>query len=364
MNSTLAKTFILRQDSVANLTILQDSVVVEPIAVSSAEQDSNHTSIVEDTLASSSSPLLPVQDTLVKHIQSPKHTGNQAQSEIQTQRISESNKQPESELKPVKRPEIERFSLFVKSDSQSFAVKPEVFLQTEFTQAVHPPGKLEQIIHVSKLSYLNWTLLVGLICVILLLALKSYYKKFTSRIVNTLVNFQLADKMLREKNIIVRRAFFIMNLNYVMVSGLFILLLTIYFGFRITASYPLDYLLINAVIIGILISRLVLYYVAGYLFDRLPSVIEHIHMVYLVNKNLGLVLLPISFFAIYTSLKFSELLLFIGIGIVAIATVYKLIRGFQIIYRSGVLLFYAILYLCTLEVLPLLLGAKLIMSLR
>jgi hypothetical protein len=260
--------------------------------------------------------------------------------------------------------EFEQFALFCSDDSALFNVKPGPIFRSNRSEEVTFTHKIEQVAHFYHRSYLNWTLLVGLVSVILLLTLKTYYRKFTSKVLTTLVNVQLADKMFREKNIVVRRAFFLMNLNFVLVLSLFILLLSIYWSFRITDSYVLDYLIILVVVIGILIARLIIYYLAGYLFDRLPPVNEQIHLIYLVNKNLGLILLPIAFIAIYTSARFSEIVLYSGLLIILIATLYKLIRGFQIIKRSGILLFYAILYLCTLELLPLVLGSKLLISLR
>lgn len=370
MNNSRIKSSFSLQDSISVVPNADDTLsvkidtIVYPEAIVQTDTSLEQLPPVPDTTSVPSTPPTRVQDTASSiNTDRPKPLSNEVQGEISIREIVDIQEQkPVSKLddKPV----VDNFSLFAKNDSQLIAVKPQKFLRTEYNQTVNPPGNLEKIIHKSKLSHLNWTLMVGLLCVILLLILKTYYKKLTSRILNTLVNFQLADKILREKNMIVRRAFFIMNLNYVLVVSLFILLLSTYFEFRITSNYPLDYLLISAVIIGILLVRLFVYYLTGYLFERLPSVVEHIHMVYLVNKNLGLGLLPVSFIAIYTEARFSEILLFFGIGILAIATVYKLIRGFQIIFRSGVLLFYSILYLCTLEVLPLLLGAKLIISLR
>ena len=55
--------------------------------------------------------------------------------------------------------------------------------------------------------------------------------------------------------------------------------------------------------------------------------------------------------------------LVIGVLISAIAFLLKTFRAYQIIIRRDILLFYLILYLCTLEILPLLLGYKFVTSL-
>jgi len=57
------------------------------------------------------------------------------------------------------------------------------------------------------------------------------------------------------------------------------------------------------------------------------------------------------------------ILLVTGLVLIGAGIIFKMIRGYQIIIRKDVLLFYLILYLCTLEILPLVLGYKVFMSL-
>jgi hypothetical protein len=213
-------------------------------------------------------------------------------------------------------------------------------------------------------AQLNWALIIGMVSIFLLLFLKRYYRKFISQVVSTLVNYQLAEKMLREKNIIVRRAFFILNFNFLLVLSLFLLTLTLIWDFQITQNIISDYFIILGIVAAVILARLILLYIAGFLFGNLRAVKEHAHITFLVNKNLGLIILPAVFIILYTTAKISEIVIYLCLGLLVIATFYKIFRGFQIIIRNGVLIFYAFLYLCTLELLPLVLGSKLIMSLR
>jgi hypothetical protein len=52
-----------------------------------------------------------------------------------------------------------------------------------------------------------------------------------------------------------------------------------------------------------------------------------------------------------------------GLVLLSMAFIWKAIRGYQIIKRKDIAIFYLILYLCTLEILPLLLGYKFVTSL-
>ena len=155
-----------------------------------------------------------------------------------------------------------------------------------------------------------------------------------------------------------------LNLNFLLIFSLFILLLLNLFKLEFTENQLINYLIILGGVTGILFIRLILYYLTAFIFDWNSAISQQIHSIYLVNKNIGLILLPIVFAVIYTSSNLSGILIYIGLGLIIIASVYKLLRGFQIILRNGVLLFYAILYLCTLEFLPWVIGSKLIIYLR
>jgi hypothetical protein len=259
-------------------------------------------------------------------------------------------------------PPIDRFS-FVQSGTKDINFKPEQFWVEEVGNK-SANKHLSSLPHHYQRSHFNWTLIIGLLSVILLMGLKTYYQKFVNQIVNTMVNFQLADKMLREKNIVVRRAYFMMNLNFVLMLGLFIMLLENYAQIQLTKHYFYDYLIILAAIIVILLLRLLLLYLGGFIFETRQAINEQIHSSYLINKNLGLLLLPFVFTAVYTNHIISNIILVTGLIIIAIATLYRLMRVFQIILRNGVLLYYAILYLCTLELLPLVIGSKFLILLR
>jgi hypothetical protein len=253
---------------------------------------------------------------------------------------------------------------WLKADEANFDYKPfQVFIEK---------GKVDQSsqkilsyeTHIFHRSHLNWTLVVGLISILLLLIIKSYYLKFMKQVVFTLVNFQIAEKMLREKNILARRTFFVLNSNFLLIFSLFIQLVLIAYSYSITGHYIIDYLIIIGLVLVFLFVRLLLLYIIGYLFETMPIIFEYIHNLYLVNKNVGIILLPVVFSAIYTPLNISKIILTAGFVIICVASIFKIIRGFQIIMRNEVLLFYSILYLCTLELLPIVLGFKLFFSLR
>ncbi len=259
--------------------------------------------------------------------------------------------------------EFERYHLFHGSE-KTFDYKPLNIYYTEKDTSKVSGNTLEFKERKAQKSMFNWALSIGFISIFLLIILKTYYQKSLTQVVNTLVNFQLSEKILREKNIIVRRAFFILNINYIFLFSLFVLLILQLYDFHVTENYFVSYLLITGFVMLFLLARLILLYVTGIVFNSLPVISEYIHNIYLINKNIGIILLPVIFISLYTPGYISKIILLTTLGIVSVATIFKYIRGLQIIIKNDILKFYSFLYLCTLEVLPLVVSFKIIISLR
>ncbi len=264
-------------------------------------------------------------------------------------------------LKDVKK--FNRYHLF-KEQEKTFAYKPLGVFSSEKDSVLSYTGHIHFEQRQFQQSKFSWALIIGFISIFLLLILKTYYQKFLTQVIYTLVNFQLSEKMLREKNIIVRRTFFILNLNYLIVFSLFVVLLLKLFDFHIHDNYFVSYLYVTLAIILILFARLILLYFTGIIFNSLPVVSEYVHNIYLINKNLGIILLPLVFATLYTSIHISKILVITCLIIVCIGTFFKYIRGLQIIIKNDVLKFYSFLYLCTVELLPIVISSKIIITLR
>lgn len=360
MKNQLGTSRSVLQDS---LTLKQDSLPDKDTSEYYSREDT--VTLPQATISLQASDSLQVQNLPKEE----KDTNSQVQTNLETKsvhrsQVSQNSKVQETiqETTPVKQA-FNRYNFKDTAENQ-FGFKP---IKNFLTANEVTESKTHQLFakeYQSQRLQLNFTLIIGIVSIFLLLTLKRFYQKFISQVAATMVNFQLAEKMLREKNIIVRRAFFLLNLNFVLVLSLFFLNLTIFWQFTISKNYIFDYFIILGIVVSVIFIRIISLYITGFLFGTKQAIAEHIHISFLVNKNLGLIMLPVVFIIIYTSTKISEIAIYLCLGLLVIATFYKILRGFQIIIRNGVLIFYAFLYLCTLELLPLVLGSKLIISLR
>ncbi len=116
----------------------------------------------------------------------------------------------------------------------------------------------------------------------------------------------------------------------------------------------LNYLYLVAIVFAFLILRNLLAYLIGYVFILKESVRLAREQYYGVYSFLGLILFPIMLIRIYaTSGIIHDIAGFIAVfvGIVAYIVIVALL--FQIFFKKILDLFYIMLYLCTLEILPL-----------
>jgi hypothetical protein len=144
----------------------------------------------------------------------------------------------------------------------------------------------------------------------------------------------------------------IFNTILALFSYQFISLYKINFG--LSKSYYV-YLACLGIVIGYFTAKRILYYIIGVLTESKHEVQEYLFSITVFNRVLGLFLLPISATIAFIPLSQIEPLLFAGLGIIIIFYLMSLIRGAKIFLKKQFSISYLILYLCTLEFLPLLL---------
>jgi len=210
----------------------------------------------------------------------------------------------------------------------------------------------------------DWIFWTYIIIALLFLWIQVFYRKYFTSLFNSSVSYHMSFKLFNEKNILARRVSVVLNFIYAVSLSLVIYKLFQYLGIK---SKTFDrfsmFLIILNLIILYSISKTILQKMIGYIFYRLDQINEYLHNVYVYNKILGIFLLPLSFAAFYTPVKITEILLIAAILFYLFSLLFKIIRGFQIIIKNDVFIFYSILYLCTLEILPIFIGYRIFKTL-
>ena len=252
---------------------------------------------------------------------------------------------------------------FLRDNGLSGVVKglPEYRTETfAFTSEQPPEIRLQKRIS----STHDWLLGIFLLLVVLFVWICIFYSKFFTTLGNALVSYHMSAKLLEEKNVLSQRVSIVLDFIYLIVFSVFLYELVVFKGFSFPKTSEIQFFLVlfNLVILYALFRIIVLKF-TGFLFLSRSLFNEYLHNTFVVNKGLGIVLFPVVVMAHYLPDILMPVLLITGLAAFLIAFFWKLLRAYQIIIRRDILIFYLILYLCTLEILPFLLGYKFVIAL-
>jgi len=198
---------------------------------------------------------------------------------------------------------------------------------------------------------------------ILLAWSKVIFGKYITQILRATFNYSESFKLYRDHNSIVDRVYWLLNIIFTITCGIFLFHLLkitkpsifIYTSFYIILSCFIFILLLY--FIRFLINKIV-----GFLLDQQQVFNEFIHSYFIYLKVMGLALLPLVTIISFISENYRLIFLIFGIIIIFILYTLSIFRATRIMIKKGILIFYWILYLCTIEFLPIILLYKFISS--
>ena len=116
---------------------------------------------------------------------------------------------------------------------------------------------------------------------------------------------------------------------------------------------PLLFLVFSACLFGAYLLKFLGIRIMQFLFDTDRGLKEYLYTTWLTNVVLGLVLLPLVFTVVFSNWEGVTYLVWGGLGLAGLFYLYRIGRGIRIGIVNNVSVFYLFLYLCTLEILPL-----------
>jgi len=209
-----------------------------------------------------------------------------------------------------------------------------------------------------KITRTNPDWLVGLIVLMFLLfaTVKLIFNKYLSQLVQSTINYSTFTRLLRERYFNLFHASFRLDIIFNMTLALFSYQLLSFYKINLgfSKSYYV-YLACLGIVIAYFTGKRILYYLIGILTESKLEVQEYLFSITVFNRVLGLFLVPISAAIAFFPMSQVEILLFAGLAIIVIFYLMSLIRGAKIFIKKQFSISYLILYLCTLEFLPLIL---------
>ncbi len=201
-----------------------------------------------------------------------------------------------------------------------------------------------------------WFLASVFMCLILFTWLQYFFQKHIAKMFVAIFSTNQASKLFTDKNILLERVFTFLNIIYILTAGLFVFQLLKYFNVEIYNLGDLQMFLLSTLFIfALFILRFVINWLVGQLFNWKNEMKEYNYNVFLSYKVLGLVLLPIVICMAYIPEIQKNILIYLAFVLIGLFYTIRYIRGMYLLGKKGFLLFYMILYFCTIEILPLLL---------
>ncbi len=187
--------------------------------------------------------------------------------------------------------------------------------------------------------------------------------KYLRELFSSAVFSQEARKMLKAINLRNQMHSYVLNGLFLFNTSIFIYEIILYYN--ITSIFEHKLWFIPVLMGGILvfdILKIVLYKFIAFVFEKEEQTKEYIYYSQLYSKIFGLIILPVILIIPYIDIEVVPLLIKIGIGMYILLYLMQIFRGLTIILKDLYSLFYMFLYLCALEILPLIILFKIIIN--
>lgn len=205
-------------------------------------------------------------------------------------------------------------------------------------------------------SQTDWVFGVLILSVALFAWIRLFFNRYLSSVFPGLVLYQHGNKLYRESNLLYRRFSFLMNLLFALSGGLFLSLTRDFLSPDIPLPEGfLGFVLFSAGLSGLFFIRFMVCGLVGFFSLAKDLFNEYMHTILLINKALGILLLPLVIGIPYLPEIFAPYLVYGGLGLFALAYLIRVYKALQINMAKGFSLLWMILYLCALEFLPYLL---------
>jgi len=189
------------------------------------------------------------------------------------------------------------------------------------------------------------------------------FNKYLRQLIQSTINYSTFSRLLRERYFNLFHASFRLDLIFSLIMALFSYQFISAFKINLGIKGSFNvYLACLGIVIGYFLAKKFIYYVIGILTESKHEVQEYLFSITVYNRVLGLFLVPVSATIAFIPLSQVEPLLYSGLGIVIIFYLMSLIRGGKIFLKKQFSISYLILYLCTLEFLPLVLIYNLLLK--
>lgn len=201
----------------------------------------------------------------------------------------------------------------------------------------------------------GWMFYIFILILGILAVVKWNYAKNFKELFTAVVNIRLLREILREEIILTSRASQLLNVLAFSSMAMFLYLSFSFLEYKLFGLeiYGIWYFtLILCCLVGLYFVKIIGLFLIKILFEGDFSLIEYEFNYGLLVKLIGVVLIPVSLIMAYYATESQQLWMYSGFVVVVLSVLWRWIRGVHNAVKSKISIVYIILYLCTLEFLP------------
>jgi hypothetical protein len=189
--------------------------------------------------------------------------------------------------------------------------------------------------------------------------LKTYFPKYLRQISNAIINYSESFKLFKDFNTLIDRVYFGLNFVMVLSTGILLYHWVMHLYGEMYVNYRLVLLGASIGIIAtVLLLRQIINNISGFLLNQQQAFSEFSHSTFLYYKAAGAVILPLVAILSFIHPNYFKALLIFSTTVFFLFYFANYLRAMRIMRQKGVLFLYWILYLCSVEILPILLLYK------
>jgi hypothetical protein len=235
---------------------------------------------------------------------------------------------------------------------------------TEYNLAQHPyfnfTGKAvpqPELRRVTKDKDLFFYVLLGLFFYFALI--KTLFNKYVNNLLAIFLRITLKQQQLREQLLQSPLPSLLLNILFILTGGIYISLLLDFYHQSVTNNFWLQVAYCSALLIIIYTGKLIIMKIVGWIFNIRRATDTYVFIVFLVNKMLGIFLLPFLALIIFEPPEAQQVFVTLSLIFIVLLVLYRFFFSFRPLQNEiRWSLFQFFVYLCAFELAPLFLIYK------
>lgn len=207
----------------------------------------------------------------------------------------------------------------------------------------------------------NWMLMTFLSMLLLIGILRVFYQKKFNLFINAFISKRFSNQIIREENALTQSTSVVLSIVFFVSISLFFYLVSKHFNKYLLGYNDIqNFLAILIICVCFYFIKLFFNKLGGYIFKINKETDEYIFNQFLVIQILGLMLTIWCILLNYSTNFNKEIIIYGGFATLTLGFIVRMIKNLGIVNMNTYSPVYIFLYLCTLEILPLLIIIKMV----